>query len=139
MIYVAAPLSCASIADALADTLRRHGFTVVSTWHAVLKDDARSDPVDAGVRQEALDGNVAELDRARLVVAWTAAGTPKATIGEIVWALRGGYHVVWVQGPNRSGSNLWDAHQLVTVVRSVDEGEILAAVRKAMARTEAAA
>jgi nucleoside 2-deoxyribosyltransferase len=112
-LYVAAPLAQAPMAQAMAlDLYRLARHVSVSTWHVDLPEHA-TDPQDVHVRQRILAANLQDLDMADAVVALMHTGTPRATIGEIAWALSEGKHVVWCSGPGGIGRNLWDAHRNV--------------------------
>jgi hypothetical protein len=137
-IYIAAPLSEWPVANCIARDLRLAGYRVVSTWHAAMAPGC-SDPEHLRARQEALLDNVRELHRADIVIAWTASGTPKATIGEIVHHLTLGRPVVWIQGPDRKGANLWDAHPCCEIVPSIEARVVLEAVGRAKGRIDRSA
>lgn len=134
-IYIAAPLAEFSSAEAAAYALREAGYRVVSTWHSTMRPGC-CDPVDACTRQDTLLGNVQELHRADAMVAWTASGIPRATIGEIAYMLAHGRPVVWIQGPDRHGANIWDAHPLVEIVASVRVPDVMAALKRAEGRID---
>jgi nucleoside 2-deoxyribosyltransferase len=110
----------AHVADLLRALLDRAGFHVVSRW----TDRLRTQSVRPSREEMAAihRANSAELDDADLVVAWTAAGTPRATYSEIGYALARGKPVLWLQGPNGEGSNSYDTEALVRVL-AVDLGE----------------
>jgi hypothetical protein len=123
-VYVAAPMGEAHVADLLRALLDRAGFRVVSRWTDRLrKQSARPSRKELTAIHRA---NSAELDDADLVVAWTAAGTPRATYGEIGAALAKGKPVLWLQGPRGEGSNSYDTEPLVRVLY-VDPGAMSAA------------
>lgn len=119
-VYVAAPCGEAHVANMLRALLDRAGFRVVSQWTDRLrKQSARPSREEMRAIHRA---NCAELDDADLVVAWTAAGTPRATYCEIAHALAKGKPVLWLQGPRGEGSNSYDTEPLVRVI-VVDLGE----------------
>lgn len=132
-IYLAAPLAQAHVARLLATMLASAGHRITSTWHATA---ATVDPTHIHDRRACLADNLQDLTRADLVVAWTAEGTPRATLCEIGHALATGKPVVWVQGAGGEGANIFDASPLVTVVREHREEVLLGAVRGAMTGVE---
>jgi hypothetical protein len=134
-VYIAAPLGEFPLANLIANELRSAGYRVVSTWHADMAPGCK-DPEHPKDRMMTLLGNVQELHRADLLVAWTASGTPKATIGEIVYMLALGRPAVWIQGPDRAGANLWDAHPLCEIVPSIQAADVLHAVERAKSRID---
>lgn len=109
-VYVAAPLAMAALANRVAVALANAGHEVCSHWHngGVVKESR--DPVE---RHAALMDNIADMSEALAVVALTHIDNPRATYGEIGWALASGKSVIWVQGTEGDGSNLFDAHPLV--------------------------
>ena len=114
-VYIAAPLGEYRTARDLAGVARGLGFVVASTWHDTVDGSVEtSDPA----RRKALAATcVKELGRADAVLAWTARGTPRATLSEIGYALAFGKPVLWMQGPAGAGGNVFDASRHVTVVR----------------------
>jgi len=130
-LYIAAPLAQAHVARLLAAALTRAGFAIVSSWHATA---ATADPTAHHERQATLRDNLAEIQRCSAMVAWTAEGTPRATLCEIGWALALGRPVVWVQGPEGEGANIFDASPGVVVVREHREEVVIAAVRRVVGR-----
>lgn len=132
-IYVAAPMGEAHVAKLLGAMLTREGYDVVSGWTARL-DAQGPHPTDDALTAIQV-ANQHDLDRADLVVAWTARGMPRATYSEIGWALANGTRVLWIQGEPGTGGNLYDRERLVTKVLLADdatarenEGRILAVV-----------
>lgn len=134
-VYVAAPLAHAVLACFVADELSRLGHAIVSRWHrrvvgasnvlVAAERDAEavtigvSAPNERSARLDALNGNLLDLDEAEAVVALAHVGEPRATIAEIGYILgfgslrEEGPTVVWVQGTDGRGRNLFDAHQYV--------------------------
>ena len=123
-IYVAAPMGEAHVAKLLGALLTREGYDVVSGWTARL-DAQGPHPSDDALTAIQV-ANQHDLDRADLVVAWTAAGRPKATYAEIGWALANGTRVLWLQDEDGTGSSLFDRERLVTVCK-VDVGSVYTA------------
>jgi len=114
-VYLAAPLAEAPRVHQLAADLFDLGLHVVSTWHATT---ATVDPHDEDVRLRVLEGNLAELAHADVLVAVTDRGTPRATFAEIGYALARRTRVIWLAGAAGAGRCIFDAHTLVTRVTS---------------------
>lgn len=130
--YLAAPLACATVdgePQALASTLRAAGYAVTSRWHDMVVAN-EVDPTDDEKRKQILAMNLEDLDRADVVVALVdnPAREPKATYGEITYALAKGKPVAWLHGPNGEGRNIFDAHALVRRCRSFQD--VLGALRE---------
>ncbi len=138
-IYIAAPLATARDAYAvgLALKLACPNTELVSRWlHRCLEKSA-CDPDAPFEREVVLFNNIIDIERADIVIALTGNGTPKATFGDIVWALAKEKPVVWIT--NRSmGRNIWDAHWAVTRVDTPDPlrslPAIVCAIKTAIAR-----
>jgi hypothetical protein len=132
-IYVAAPLGQSALADTMAGDLRVHGHVITSKWHR----DATSwlDPADGHTRLLVLRSNIVDLLAVDCVVACTGEGNPRATYGEIGFALARWIPVVWWQGANGEGANIFDAHPAVWTVRTSGSAleEILGAVKRVTA------
>jgi hypothetical protein len=79
------------------------------------------DPMDRVARHRLNGANLSDIHRADVVVAWTMTGVPSATLCEIGYAVGIGKHVLWVQGPDGAGANLFDAHQNVFVISHIRE------------------
>jgi len=133
MIYIAAPLACFEHAASLAATLRAHGYVITSRWHDEVTSGS-SDPERDEERRAVLDYNLADLDAATVVVAHLAGVTderrPRATWAEVGYALAKGKRVIWCRGPSAHARMLFDAHELVTTVTSLER--VLDAVVVAM-------
>jgi hypothetical protein len=113
-VYIACALAQAHHARDYATRLGMfESYQVVSAWHDLVTE--KVDPTDAGTRREVLLNNLADLSRAHVVLALMDKGTPRATIGEAVWALAHSKPVVWLCGGDGTGRNVWDAHALVTL------------------------
>ena len=121
-VYLAAPLAHAHECRLVAMTLRTIGAEVCSSWHATTE---KLDPTDVDVRKAILRTNLADLDRATIVVALLHEGTPRGALVEVGVALAKGMAVVWIQGPNGEGANIFDAHPYVTIVHSVADAVTL--------------
>ena len=121
-VYIAAPLAQAGACRLVAMTLRAIGAEVTSTWHSTTE---KLDPTDVDVRAAILRTNLDDLDRATIVVALLHEGTPRGALCEVGVALGMDVPVVWVQGPNGEGANIFDGHPYVTIVRSVADAVTL--------------
>lgn len=132
-VYLAAPLAHAAACRLVAMTLRAIGADVCSTWHATTET---VDPTDVPTREAILQANLADMDRAEIVVALLHEGTPRGALVEVGYALAMGIAVVWVQGPNGEGANIFDCHSRVKIVRSV--GDAVRIVRDVWAPARAA-
>lgn len=117
IVYVASPLAFAFKAREWAEILRDSGMHVSSRWHDVVLEGA-VDPLDADTRRLVLTDNLQDLRKARCVLALMSHGTPRATIGEIAYALAFGIPVVWLAGPTGQNDNIFSSHLLVTYTRS---------------------
>lgn len=135
MIYIAAPLDECHVAKLIARTLRQACYRVISTWHVEVKHGDK-DPPSPEVRRQILATNIDQIDRSRLVVAWTGAGVPRGTYGEIAWALATGKRVIWIQGRDGAGAMIFDAHHNVTILRDVSEQALLDAVNWELMRIQ---
>ena len=127
MIYIAAPLGEVKRALLWKDRFEHDGFTVCSTWHDLVGEGA-IDPRGILDRARILETNVRELDKTDILFVDTSHGTPRATYGEVGYALARARWVVWYQ-PDKAGANIWDAHPLVTIA------EHSQAVMEALQRT----
>lgn len=117
-IYIAAPRAEYAVARHLARDLNEAGHTIVSTWHTLADLDGADETTDPAHRRELLERCIGDIAQADVLVAWTAQGMPRATIGEIVEMLRRHRRpVIWIQGPRGEGGNIWDADPLVLVIR----------------------
>lgn len=121
-VYMAASRDCAGQADEIANKLRQVGVTVVSRWH-----DGQTklvDPADPDIRNKILAENLKDLRACSTVVALMRDGSPKATYGEIGWALAEGREVIWI-GPEKGSEDplacIFDAHPAVLRLSSLDE------------------
>lgn len=120
-IYIAASRECAGQADEIAAKLRGAGFQVKSRWH-----DGQTklvDPASADDRRRVLLANLADLEASDIVVALMRDGAPKATYGEIAWALCYGRFVYWLgpgEGEADSLACIFDAHPYACRVASED-------------------
>ncbi len=72
---------------------------------------------DPEVRTRILQANLSDISKSNLLVALTHVGNPKGTRGEIAWALGMGTPVLWIQGTNGEGSDIFDAHPDVDILR----------------------
>jgi hypothetical protein len=139
-VYVAAPRASAREARALVLALRALQFPalrIVSRWiNRCIADPV--DPAGDDERTAILANNVIDLGWADIVIALMHRGVPRATVGDIVWALANDTPVVWIASSD-DGRNIWDAHGLVVRVcvqdpfRSIPE--ISAAIRDAIVLT----
>jgi hypothetical protein len=130
-VYVAGSLRAKTDVRIIVDVLRHQVFSdveVVSRWHDLCDAETDADPEDEVTRRALNDMNVVDMDRADVFVVWTATGKPSATYGEIGYGVGRGKRVFWIQGPDRIGSNLFDAHPLVTVVTKLYGGDPLVQV-----------
>lgn len=109
-VYLAAALSRAPYAEAVAAELREH-FEVISGWHARTQG-VRVDPRDDEERTRLCALNLAELVTADVLVALVADGQPRATYGEIGYALALCKPVVFVHA-GQVGRCILDAHSFV--------------------------
>jgi nucleoside 2-deoxyribosyltransferase len=119
-IYIAGPLASAPLCNDLAAILGASA-RVVSRWHWLVAASGQTsspvgDPEACFERAEILADNIADMDAATLLVAVCHQGRPKATFGEIAYALAYRKPVVWVQGFDGAGRSIWDSHALVTRV-----------------------
>lgn len=112
-VYVAAPLGEVETARDVAEHLKLAGHGVVSRW-VYQVDVGDCDPDDEDTRSRVLADNLVDLAQAEAIVAWTAAGRPRATYGEIAFALALGHRVVWIHSLTGYGRCLFDAHSCVT-------------------------
>ncbi len=134
-IYVAAPLATVKEAHAigLALKLARPSVRLVSRWLHRCLERGPCDPDDQLEREVILANNIIDLERCDLVIALMGAGTPKGTIGDIVWALAKDTPVVWIAN-GCDGRNVWDAHWCVTRVDATDPFRALSAIVAAIDR-----
>lgn len=116
-VYVAAPLALAEDARVVAASLGSRGHHIVSRWHDGVPDGARDPNADVE-RRQVLSDNIADIERAAVVVAIVDKGTPRATLCEIAWCLAHGKRVVWCHGVDGIGRNIFDSHYAVTRVSS---------------------
>ena len=116
-VYIACSMLAKSDAREWAGALRVAGLTVSSSWHEST-DEFIGEPSELDERRKILDANVAELEASDVVLALMGRGTPRATIGEIAYALGRGTPVVWLAGTANQNANIWDAHRLVHHTRS---------------------
>jgi hypothetical protein len=137
-VYVAAPRASARQARALVLALRTPHFPairLVSRWINRCIDDP-GDPASEDERRTILANNVIDIGWADVVVALMHRGAPRATMGDIVWALANDTPVVWIANDDE-GRNIWDAHGLVVRVSVEDPfrsiPEISVAIRDAIA------
>lgn len=109
-VYLAAALSTAERVEAIASRLR-DSFRVVSTWHARNKVGAR-DPRNHELREAICQQNLAELCGADVIVCLVDEGEPRATYGELGYALALCKGAV-VAHDSGTGRCILDAHPLV--------------------------
>lgn len=109
-VYIAAPLAQKSRARYFAAVLANHGFRIASRWQ---RSEAMADPLDSRERFDALSQNLGDIERCDVLLALCDIGTPRATFGEISWALGRGKRVLWAHGDDGVGRNIFDAHRLV--------------------------
>ena len=131
MIYIAGPIGRARACQAFAERLRAHGIRVTSRWHREVGDEA-VDPTDELVRRSILADNLEDLDRSRALVARLDLADedhrPRATWGEIGYALARGIRVFAVDALSVHGRCIFDAHPgIMRVPSEVDAIEILSA------------
>lgn len=133
-VYVAAAVLFAQRAYSMGRLLSVHGLQITSRW----AEGATDDPVDAGARKRILDANLADIEAADVIVALTDHGRPRATYGEIAWALGRGKPVVWVIGDNGQGANIWTAHPHVVTIEHdnglANDGALAEKIAAAVAR-----
>lgn len=119
-IYLAAACSEAAAMRVWAETFRVAGFDVLSSWHDSLSVE---DPAAPAARRHILYDNLLALRACDVLFADTRRGVPSATFGEIAVAADRGKRVVWIHPPASRGdgvkfTNIWDAHDRVTLVRA---------------------
>lgn len=120
-VYLASPLSQARACCDLAEDLLDLQIVTCSQWHAaVVAAAAVRDPESDQTRRELLTLNLADIERADALVALVHIGEPRATLGEIGYALALRKPVVWVSHGWR-GRNLLDAHVGVTRIDVADD------------------
>lgn len=112
-VYIAAPIRESERAREFAAILRMSNIKVISSWHDSGDD---TDPIDDDAREEIWDTCRAELDKARIILAITDRGRPRAAFTEIGYALGRGKPIVWLSAPDQTGRNIADADSLVTRV-----------------------
>ena len=121
-VYIAAPLSAARQACDYAAALSSAGWLVVSRWHRIaLSSGDTIDPAGDTPRAAILAANIRDLESADMVFAYTAFGTPRATYCEIGWALALATPVVWLHADGGAGRNIFDAHELVYRVTTIED------------------
>lgn len=114
-IYVAGPISAKDDVKALVQAIRDlKVVNIVSRWHDLPDEQTSADPENTDARRVANDVNMADIDRSDIVVAWTLTGRPCTTYCEIGYALGIKKRVLWVQGPDHIGANIFDSHPLST-------------------------
>lgn len=134
-IYVAAPMDRIDKAKDIARRLAADGHEIVSTWHVICQVGDH-DPLEQKTRSDILYHNLADLDKAVAVVAYVAGGTPKATWGEVGWALAKGKYVLFAVAPGANAArSIFDAHER-SLTYSSDE-LLLPAVEKMYQRMAA--
>jgi hypothetical protein len=118
-VYVAGPLSAKSDVRMVVRTLRLFPpcvLAVVSRWHDLPDEETNADPTDVVKRKQLNDMNVADMDRADVLVVWTMTGRPCTTYCEIGYAVAQNKTVFWIQGPELVGANIFDAHPNVVIL-----------------------
>jgi hypothetical protein len=113
-VFISMPSEDASLAYHLAVGLTQHGYDVLSCWHNQPKCEKY--PRDRAVRLAELEGNLAGINAADVVVVSSWSGIPRTTLSEVGYAIAKGKRVVWVQPYNTVGRTLFDVHPLVTTV-----------------------
>ena len=109
---IAAPLAAAPVADDLAGHLGRMGHIIVSGWHsACVATRPLGDPTLEDARVRILSDNIADIDKAEGVIVLAAIGVPKATVGDVVWAIAKGKPVGVGLSATGMGRCLWDSHE----------------------------
>ncbi len=134
-LYFAAPLAWAGYArEVSAEVSRVGGHGIVSSWHDRVLPGA-VDPSAAEERSAILLANLADLRAAGAVVALTHVGTPRATFGELGFALALGKPVVWCHGAGGEGRCILDADHMVRriVVEDADGWTVAARVVSVLA------
>ena len=109
-VYVAAPLARHEHAQAVARLLSGK-YEITSSWY---DDDCSRDPVGDAERCKCIVRDAHDIAVADVLVALCQEGMPRATYGEIGYALGLGRSVVWVHGPGEQGRNVWDSFPGVT-------------------------
>lgn len=117
-VYIAAPLGAVERARRVAGQCASAGYLVTSRWHTEVEPDD-VDPEHASQRARILLENLFDLAQAHAVVADTSEGTPRATFGEIGYALALHRRVIWIQEEGATRC-LFDAHPLVVIVPNVE-------------------
>lgn len=134
-IFVAMSYSWHQLAELYAQQLRDIGFHVTSTWHA---GDCRPEhDLSLEDRHAALRTNIADLQRADVVLVVAYVGEPRATFGEAAFALSLGKPVVFMHDA-QTGRQLWDVHPKALRLDINERGDALPqrlhdAVREALA------
>jgi hypothetical protein len=117
-IYIAAPIGSASVANIWAETLKNElGHGIVSSWHSTIFDTTK-DPHDIETRQSILARNLGDISLCDTVLALTHEGNPRATYGDIVWALAHQKLVIWRQGKDGTGKMIFDVSPRVFIATS---------------------
>lgn len=127
MIYVASPIGQVTVAREVAGGLRRWGITVTSRWHDTTGLGERDPELDSD-RRSILTANLEDIARCDVLLALTHRGTPRATFGEIGWALATGKDVVWIHGIG-DGRCLFDAHPRVQRVLLLEPQNVVEIAR----------
>lgn len=109
-VYLAAALARARHVEAIAAGLRQH-VEIVSGWHS-RTNGSRRDPRDDEERTAICALNLAELVTADVVVVMVDDGEPRATYGELGYALALCKPVVFVHA-GQVGRCILDAHSFV--------------------------
>lgn len=109
-VYISAPRCKVRIAQKLAIWLAANEAVIVSSWHVPRT-------VPAGSLVSILKTSRRELAEADRVLAYTASGNPSVTLCEVGEATRLGTPVWWIQGPFGRGSNIYDQHPRVLILR----------------------
>lgn len=108
-IYLAGALARASFIETIASSLRPL-FDVVSGWHS--RSKSPRDPGDEAEREAICSENLSELVRADVAVVMVDDGEPRATYGELGYALALCKPCVVVHDSG-TGRCILDAHHLV--------------------------
>lgn len=108
-VYLASALARAKHVQVVAAGLREH-VTIVSGWHG--RTNGKRDPRDEDERAAILSLNLAELVTADVVVVMVDDGEPRATYGELGYALALCKPCVVVHDSG-TGRCILDAHPLV--------------------------
>lgn len=129
-VYIASALSAVRVARHASKILSRSGLYVSSTWHVACVSE--KDPTDEDTRSKMLAQNLAELERADVLVALCETGQPRCCFTEVGYALAIGKSIVYRVGLLGEGRCLIDSHPRVVRIRVGDDLET--AIERALDR-----